>query len=109
MVIRRIHIHIYIIVYVACFGKTMSRCVQCLLGLWYFTPLSTIFHLYRGGQLYLRRKPEYPQKIADKLYQIMLYRVLRKYYESIWSAKTCNIQNVSDNSLFNINESQQNN
>jgi hypothetical protein len=39
----------------------------------------------------------------------MLYRVLRKYYESIWSAKTCNIQNVSDNSLFNINESLQNN
>jgi hypothetical protein len=50
------------------------------LWLWCLTPLSTIFQLYRGVQIFGGRNQSKQEttelhQITDKLYHLMLYRV----------------------------------
>ena len=66
-----------------------------LVGLWCLTSLSTIFQLYRGGQFYWWRKPEYPEQTTDPS-NIMYQLINRK--KNYWIDNTCStcLDNMND-------------
>jgi hypothetical protein len=67
-------------------NSAILGCYMVCLFVWCcLTPLLTIFQLYRSGQLYWLKKPEYPEKTTDRnsLTNFITYCCIE--YNSPWS------------------------
>ena len=78
---------------------TSSASKYRLVGLWCLRALSTIFQLYRGGQIYWWKKPEYPAKTTDCHKSLFKYMIGSEFsgskYQSVGKCKICNINGSS--------------
>lgn len=63
--------------------------------LWFLTPLSTLYQLYRGGQFHWWKKPQYLPQITDKLYSV--FRSFRFDREVVHTIAVCYVQLFSFN------------
>ena len=95
-------------------------CLKVWFGLWCLTPLSTIFQLYRGSQIYWWMKSEYPKKAtelsqvcvcfnqtlhlhrADVLYKVTLHqkRIQYNYFVGKCTIYTYQIRNSELLTIF---------
>jgi len=63
------------------------------LGLWCLTPLSTTFQLFRDGQFYWWRKPEYPEK-TTALLQVTENVLPILFFTSLYLTLECRLKST---------------
>ena len=60
------------------------------LGIWCWTPLSTIFRLYRGSLFYWWRKPDYPEKTTNL--QFNIYNLMWLHMFQYTTSENCKLK-----------------